>query len=103
MAYYDKDARLRAAIDMVASGAFSHGDRDTYRKLVQDWLKHDQFMVMADFGSYMDAQRRIDQAYRQPDQWARKAILNIARCGSFSSDRAVEDYLTRIWMPGTRR
>lgn len=103
MAYYDKDARLRAAIDMVASGAFSHGDRDTYRKLVQDWLKHDQFMVMADFGAYMDAQRRIDQAYRQPDQWARKAILNIARCGSFSSDRAVEDYLTRIWMPGTRR
>lgn len=99
-AYYEADSRLKDAVDMVASGAFSYGDTSTYRDLVQDWLNKDYFMTMADFTAYMDIQDDIEQAYRDDGEWARKAILNIARCGTFSSDRAVEDYLDRIWMTG---
>jgi hypothetical protein len=54
-------------------------------------------MVLADFASYIEAQDRAEAAYKDPDDWARKSILNVARSGYFSSDRAIQDYLDRIW------
>ncbi|BDR52241.1 alpha-1,4 glucan phosphorylase [Bombiscardovia nodaiensis] len=99
-AYYEADPRLKAAIDMVASGSFSEGERSTYRNLVEDWLSKDYFMTLADFSAYMDIQSEIDEAYRDQRGWARKAIINVANSGFFSSDRAVKDYLERIWHTG---
>ncbi len=95
--FYHQDERLRAAIDLIASGAFSGGDRSVFEPLISNLLYEDRFMALADFGSYMAAQERVDAAYADQDQWVRSAILNVARSGYFSSDRAMRDYLDRIW------
>ncbi|WP_300768126.1 glycogen/starch/alpha-glucan phosphorylase [uncultured Bifidobacterium sp.] len=95
--YYEADPRLKQAVDMVADGTFSDGDKDVYKDLVNDWLTHDYFMTMADFGAYMDIQSEIENTYREPAKWARMAVLNVANSGYFSSDRSIEDYLERIW------
>ena len=98
--YYESDPRLKTAVDMVADGTFSNGDKSVYEPLVNDWLTHDYFMAMADFSSYMDIQAQIEETYRDPMKWARMAVLNVANSGYFSSDRSIEDYLDRIWHTG---
>ncbi|MEE1295721.1 MAG: glycogen/starch/alpha-glucan phosphorylase, partial [Bifidobacterium sp.] len=98
--YYDADPRLKAAIDMVAGGTFSNGDRNTYAPLVSDWLTKDWFMTLADFTAYHDIQAQIDTLYGDQLEWNRKAIINVANSGYFSSDRSIEDYLERVWMTG---
>ena len=98
--YYEKDPQLKAAIDMVADGTFSDGDKDTYKDLVNDWLTKDYFMTLADFRAYMDIQAQIEETYRDPMKWSRMAVLNVANSGYFSSDRSIEDYLERIWHTG---
>ena len=85
---------------MVADGTFSDGDKDTYKDLVNDWLNKDYFMTLADFRAYMDIQAQIEETYRDPMQWSRMAVLNVANSGYFSSDRSIEDYLERIWHTG---
>ena len=92
--------QLKAAIDMVADGTFSDGDKDTYKDLVNDWLNKDYFMTLADFRAYMDIQAQIEETYRDPMKWSRMAVLNVANSGYFSSDRSIEDYLERIWHTG---
>ncbi|MFT4307511.1 MAG: glycogen/starch/alpha-glucan phosphorylase [Microbacterium sp.] len=94
---YQADERLRRAMDLIASGAFSGGDRSVFEPIVSNLLYDDRFMVLADFASYLDAQERVDAAYADPDGWTRSSILNVARCGYFSSDRAMREYLERIW------
>lgn len=98
--YYESDPDLKQAIDMVADGTFSDGDKDTYKDLVNDWLTKDYFMTLADFRSYMDIQSEIEETYRDEQKWARMAVLNVANSGYFSSDRSIEDYLERVWMTG---
>ncbi|MDD6461171.1 MAG: glycogen/starch/alpha-glucan phosphorylase, partial [Bifidobacteriaceae bacterium] len=98
--YYESDPDLKQAIDMVADGTFSNGDKDTYKDLVNDWLTKDYFMTLADFRSYMDIQSEIEETYRDEQKWARMAVLNVANSGYFSSDRSIEDYLERVWMTG---
>ena len=98
--YYEADPRLKAAIDMVSDGTFSNGDRNTYAPLVADWLTKDWFMTLADFTAYCSIQSDIEALYREPLEWNRKALLNVANSGYFSSDRSIEDYLTRIWHTG---
>ena len=95
--YYEADPRLHAAIDMVADGTFSGGDKNTYAPLVSDWLTKDWFMTLADFSAYHDIQADIDTLYGDQLEWNRKAILNVANSGYFSSDRSIEDYLDRVW------
>ena len=95
--FYQRDERLRSAIDLIASGAFSDGDRTVFEPLVSNLLYEDRFMALADFSSYLEAQERVDAAYADQDGWVRSAILNVARSGYFSSDRAMRDYLDRIW------
>lgn len=96
-AYYEENATLRRALDLVARGEFSDGDRSAFEPVVSTLLGEDRFMVLADFQSYLDAQDRVDEAYRDPDAWSRSAVLNVARSGFFSSDRSVRDYLDRVW------
>lgn len=96
-AYYEQDPTLRRALDLVASGEFSGGDRSVFEPIVSNLLHEDRFMVLADFQSYLDAQDRVEAAYADPDAWSRAAVLNVARSGFFSSDRSMRDYLDRIW------
>jgi len=95
--FYQADPQLRAAMDLIASGEFSGGDRSVFEPIVSNLLYDDRFMVLADYASYIEAQAQVDLAYADQDAWTRSAILNIARCGFFSSDRSMRDYLDRIW------
>ena len=95
--YYEADPRLRGAIDLIASGIFSGPDKHVFDPFVTNLLQEDRFMALADYQSYMAAQERVEAAYRDQTAWVRSAVLNVARCGYFSSDRSVSDYLDRIW------
>ena len=95
--YYEENPMLRRAIDRIASGAFAGGDRTVFEPIVSNLLHEDRFLVLADFQSYIDAQGRVDAAYRDTEGWTRSAILNVARSGYFSSDRSMWDYIDRIW------
>ncbi|GAA2520458.1 glycogen/starch/alpha-glucan phosphorylase [Rarobacter incanus] len=96
-AYYEANASLKNAIDLIASGAFSGGNRQTFEGIVSDLLWHDRFLVLADYQAYIEAQNVVESAYADQDAWAKSAILNVARSGFFSSDRSIRDYLDRIW------
>ncbi|MDM7830320.1 glycogen/starch/alpha-glucan phosphorylase [Cellulomonas sp. MW9] len=96
-AYYETNASLRRALDLIASGAFSNGDRAVFEPIVSNLLHEDRFLALADFQAYIDAQARVDAAYADPEQWTRSAVLNVARGGFFSSDRSMRDYIDRIW------
>ncbi|WP_435299480.1 glycogen/starch/alpha-glucan phosphorylase [Timonella sp. A28] len=95
--YYESQENLKLAIDLIAAGTFSNGDRSTFEPVISDWLESDRFMALADFESYMSAQQAVENRYRDADAWTKSAILNVARCGFFSSDRSINDYLDRIW------
>ncbi|WP_309064787.1 glycogen/starch/alpha-glucan phosphorylase [Microbacterium sp.] len=94
---YESDEGLRRAIDLIGSGAFSGGDASVFAPVVSNLLDEDRFMVLADYGAYIAAQERVDAAYADRDAWTHSAILNVARCGFFSSDRSIRDYIDRIW------
>ncbi|MBE9110925.1 glycogen/starch/alpha-glucan phosphorylase [Nodosilinea sp. LEGE 07298] len=95
--YYQRNALLKDAIDLIASGHFSHGDRDLFRPLLDKLLYHDPFMLLADYQAYIDCQQTVGQAYSDTDSWTRMAILNAVRMGSFSSDRSIAEYCSDIW------
>lgn len=95
--FYQADDNLRRAMDLIASGAFSGGDKSVFEPIVSNLLYDDRFMVLADYSSYIAAQAKVDAAYADTDAWTRSAILNVARCGFFSSDRSMRDYIDRIW------
>lgn len=95
--YYESNARLRRVIDLIASDELAPGEPGIFRPLVDDLLQRDPYLNLADFQSYVDAQAEVDRAYRDRQAWTRKAILNVARCGYFSSDRSVQEYAERIW------
>jgi starch phosphorylase len=91
------DPELSGALDAIASGAFSRGDRDLFRPLVDGLLGHDPFFVLADYRAYVDAQGEVETAWRDVERWTRASILNTARMGFFSSDRSMRDYARDIW------
>jgi glycogen phosphorylase len=95
--YYQSNDMLKTVLDFMADGYFSHGDRDLFRPLIDKLQSDDPFMVLADYQSYIDCQDRVAQVYCDPEQWSRKSILNTARIGKFSSDRAVREYCEDIW------
>jgi starch phosphorylase len=95
--YYESNAALKRAIDLIASGAFTEGDRSRVSHVVDDLLYHDRFMVLADYQSYLEAQQRVDAHYADRDAWTHSAVLNVARSGFFSSDRSMRDYVKGIW------
>jgi len=93
----ERDPELARALELIASGTFSPGDRGLFGPFVDDLLHRDPFFVLADFRAYLDCQRRVEAAWRQPASWVRSSILNTARTGRFSSDRAIREYATEIW------
>ncbi len=94
---YQHNEDLRDVIELINSGHFSHGDSGLFRPLTDRLLNWDPFMVCADFQTYIDCQSRVSQAYLDRGQWSRMSMLNVARCGRFSSDRAVREYNAEIW------
>jgi glycogen phosphorylase len=96
-AVYERDPELRAAIDAISAGVFSHGDRDVFAPIVDSILGWDQYLCLADYRSYVDCQDAVERAWLDAEGWSRMSILNSARCGYFSSDRTVRDYCRDIW------
>ncbi len=96
-ACYESDGELRDAINLVGSGFFSRGDRDLFRPIVDSLLNRDEYMVLADYRAYVDAQARAGEAYGDEDAWTRMSILSTARSGRFSSDRSIREYCETIW------
>jgi len=96
-AYYEANEDLRTAIDMIESGFFSNGDRGLFQPLVDHFLNYDEYMVLADYESFLDCQDRVEEAFKDPSDWTRMSILNTARMGKFSSDRAIHEYCEQIW------
>jgi starch phosphorylase len=96
-AVYGSHPELKRCIDSIASGEFSRGDTTLFQPIVDSLLNRDEFMLLADYQSYIDCQAQIDLAYADPDAWTRMSILNVARSGYFSSDRAIQQYCNDIW------
>jgi starch phosphorylase len=92
-----EDQELARVIELITSGAFSPGDRGLFGPLVDNLVHHDPFLVLADFRSYLDTQREVEAAWRSPAKWTKSSILNTARAGKFSSDRAIAEYAKHIW------
>ena len=95
--YYRSDDELRAAIDAIAGGAFSNGDRDLFKPLVDSLLWQDPYMLLADYRGYIECQEAVGMAWCDIEHWTRSSILNVARTGRFSSDRAIREYCRDIW------
>lgn len=96
--YYKRDPVLKNAMDFLTKGKVCHGDKHMFQLMLDSLLKHDPFLVLADFDSYVKAQQKVGEAYLNQDAWLRSAILNTARLGTFSSDRSIRDYQQRIWL-----
>ncbi|HEY2486710.1 MAG TPA: glycogen/starch/alpha-glucan phosphorylase [Candidatus Binataceae bacterium] len=95
--YVEKNQELGEVLKLIESGAFSRGDRQTFKPLLDSLLNQDPFLVLADYQSYVNCQGEVSKVYRDERKWTRMSILNIARSGKFSSDRAVHEYREKIW------
>jgi starch phosphorylase len=96
--YYHANEELRQVLDMIGSGYFSPDDHGRFRPIVEALTSGgDKFLLLADYADYIACHERIETLYRNPGEWARKAILNVAGMGKFSSDRTIQEYAEKIW------
>jgi starch phosphorylase len=95
--YVEGNAELRAVLDLIGGGRFSHGDTEVFRPLVENLTQSDPFLVLADYAAYVACQERVSAAWQDAENWTRMSILNTARSGKFSSDRAIDEYCREIW------
>jgi starch phosphorylase len=94
---YESDPELKLALDSIAGGVFSESEPELFKSFVASLLDRDHFMVLADYRAYIDCQERVGKTYLTKADWTRKSILNVARMGYFSSDRAIREYAENIW------
>lgn len=95
---YDNEPETRAALDLIFSDYFSGNEPGVFDPIRETLLTHgDYYMHLADLTSYCRAQEAVGELYANPGEWARKAILNIASSGKFSSDRTIAEYAREIW------
>ncbi len=95
--HYESDPELREALDQVAGGRFSGGDRALFRPIVESLLGRDEYLLLADYRSYVDRQGEVERVYRDRNEWTRRSIRTVARMGYFSSDRSIREYCDAIW------
>ena len=95
--HYDHDPETRAALDLIGAGHFSASDPKLFQPLYDLLMQEDRYMHLADLQSYLQADQRMRDWYANPRDWARKAILNVASSGYFSSDRSIAEYAKDIW------
>ena len=100
---YNIDGDIRAVLTQLVDGTYSPDNPELFREIYNSLLERnggepaDQYFILKDFRSYEAAQKRVEEAYRDEEGWARKAMLNTAKCGKFSSDRTIEEYVEDIW------
>jgi len=95
---YESSAAVRRVLDALGSSRFSGGEDGVFGPILANLLDHgDPYFVLADFESYAAAQEQVARDFRDADAWSRRAVLNVARMGYFSADRAVHEYAAEIW------
>ena len=95
--FIERDEELRTAIELIDSGLFSHGNRELFKPITDALRGQDAYLACADFRAYADCQDGAGRQYRDQESWSRMSILNVARIGCFSSDRAIREYCRDIW------
>jgi starch phosphorylase len=96
--HYQANKELRDVLDMIGSGFFSLDEPDRFKPILDSLLQHgDHYLLLADYASYIACQQNVENAYRDQKQWVKKAILNVANMGKFSSDRTIMQYAEKIW------
>jgi starch phosphorylase len=95
--HYDHEPETRAALDLIFSDHFSRHEPRVFAPLRDSLLTRDHYMHLGDLTAYLEADRRLCELYADPDAWARKAIVNVASSGKFSSDRTIAEYAADIW------
>ena len=95
--FYNSNSELRETIDLLSSSRFSGTDSGLFRPLIENLMRQDPYMLFADYQAYVECQDQIGQVYQDQDHWTRMSILNTARMGCFSSDRAIREYCKEIW------
>jgi len=95
--YYEENEDIRKILKQLSEGYFSPGEPQLFYPVVRSLLEHDRFFVLADYQSYIRCQEKVVEVYRDEEQWTQMAILNVARSGKFSSDRAIREYAENIW------
>ena len=97
MEIYRNDEEIRSAIDLIERDFFNLVEPGIFRPITQELLQKDRYMLLADLRDYIHTQDRVDAAYRDRSAWIRRAILNVARSGKFSTDRTIKEYASEIW------
>ncbi|MCK5208659.1 MAG: glycogen/starch/alpha-glucan phosphorylase, partial [Cyclobacteriaceae bacterium] len=95
--YYESNNDLKKALDMIATGYFSPENRDLFKSIYESLVYQDEYMLLADYQSYIDCQDKVDNVFRDQSKWTEMSILNVARSGKFSSDRTIREYCEDIW------
>ncbi|MEA5113653.1 MAG: glycogen/starch/alpha-glucan phosphorylase [Geobacteraceae bacterium] len=95
--YCEANPDLKEVVDMIRSGYFSGGDSQLFAPLVDSLMEHDDYLLLADYQSYIDCQDKVAAAFQDRQAWTRMSVLNVARMGKFSSDRSIKEYCNRIW------
>jgi len=93
----ERNPELEEVLELIAAGTFSRGDREVFRPLIDNLRNSDPFLVLADYADYVACQERVNTTWQDEEHWTRMSILNTARGGKFSSDRAVHEYCDNIW------
>jgi starch phosphorylase len=99
--YVARSAMLQQVMRLIGTDFFLPHEPGLFRPLYDELMHHDEFCLMADFDSYAAAQERAEKAYLEKKRWTRMSILNVARCGKFSSDRTIAEYARDIWDVGS--
>ncbi len=100
---YNHDHEIKRVVDQLIDGTYSCGNPELYRELYESLLNRqgfdpaDRYFILKDFRSYAEAQKRVEEAYKDKDRWAKMALLQTASCGKFTSDRTIEEYAKEIW------
>ena len=103
MNIYNSDEDIRKVLNQMIDGTYSTGDRELFRELYNSLLNPqqgqvaDRYFILADFRSYANAQKKVEEYYKDTENWAKSAILNVAHVGKFSSDRTIQEYVDDIW------
>jgi starch phosphorylase len=96
--YYHNNPELKQVLDMINSGYFSPEEPNLFSPIFDNLTQNnDYYMLLADYADYVLCQKKVEELYRQPEEWTRKAILNVANMGKFSSDRTINEYAQEIW------
>ena len=96
--YYNENAELKAVLDMILNGEFSPDNKDAFKAIFDSVVYYrDTHLLLADYTDYIKAQEKVSELYKNHGAWTKKAILNSARMGYFSSDRTVMEYANEIW------